>query len=232
MRVVLATIAGVMSFGAAAMAAPSDDPAPPPQSAESRPLGLPKPTPATSPSAPAASGSTGDWLRTVAALGGVLVLVVGAGVAVRGLAKRGGGLMGALGAGGRAPSGLLEVLGRYPVGRGSTLVLLKLDRRVLLVCQNASRVAGGSMSTLSEITDPEDVASILLKARDAEGESMSQKFQSLLTREDRAMDEPQRQPLAAAARPVSPTLKEPAGASNIRGRLQSLKGRRPLEVRA
>lgn len=228
MRAFSATIA-ILVLTVAALAAPTGGE---PASSEALPLGAPRQAPKPDATAPATSaGSVGDWIRTAAALGGVLVLVIGAGWAVRSAARRGGGgLLGALGAGGRAPSGLIEVLGRYPVGRGSTLVLLKLDRRILLVCQNTSRVSGGSMSTLSEITEPEDVASILLKSRDAEGETMTQRFQSLLSREDKAMEEVERQPLATATRSVP--APKPAPASNIRGRLQNLKGRRPLEVRA
>ena len=40
----------------------------------------------------------------------------------------------------------------------------------------------------AEITDPEEVASILVKSRDAEGDTMSERFRSLLTRFDRGMD--------------------------------------------
>jgi flagellar biogenesis protein FliO len=229
MRALFATVA-FLGLAVGALAAPSGDGS---TASESLPLGVPKqiPRPDGSSTPAAATGSVGDWARTAAALAGVLVLVVGAGWVVRSAARRGGGgLLGALGAGGRAPSGLLEVLGRYPVGRGSTLVLLKLDRRILLVCQNTSRVSGGSMTTLSEIVDPEDVASILLKSRDAEGETMSRRFQSLLSREDKAMEEVERQPLAPADRTAS--APKPAPTNNIRGRLQNLKGRRPLEARA
>ncbi len=94
--------------------------------------------------------------------------------------------MGSIGPGGRAPSGLLEVLGRFPVSRGCTLVLLKLDRRVLLVSQTASR-QGSGMTTLCEITDPEEVAAILVKARDEEDESQARKFEAMLRGEGNAV---------------------------------------------
>jgi hypothetical protein len=130
------------------------------------------------------------WIgRTALSLTGVLGLALVAAGAIRLLAKTQGGLRGALGAGGRSPAGLLEILGRYPVGRGSTLVLLKLDRRVLLLSQNAGgRLgAGAGFATLCQITDPEEVASILVKSRDAEGDSMSERFRSMLGRADRTM---------------------------------------------
>lgn len=163
-------------------------------SSESRPLGIsPSPTPSgRRPSAesqpisrelkPAAGGSA----RTVWALTAVLAVIVVAGMAARMIARRHGGLHGALGPGGRSPAGVLEVLGRYPVARGATLVLLKLDRRVLLLSQSAGgRLgAGAGFSTLCEVTDPEEVASILVKTRDAEGESMAHRFRSMLTRFD------------------------------------------------
>lgn len=114
-------------------------------------------------------------LRTIGGLAVVLGLIfVMRWAIVRG-ARRRGGLMGQLGAGGRAPSGLLEVLGRYPVGRGQTLSLLRVDRRVLLLSQTSS-----GFTTLAEITGESDVASILMKAADEEGVSMTHRFQKLL----------------------------------------------------
>jgi len=139
-----------------------------------------------------AASPSQSWLpRTMMALGGVLALALAGGAVMRRLARGHGGLRASLGAGGRAPAGIMEILGRYPVGRGSTLVLLKLDRRVLLISQSAGgRLgAGAGMSTLCEITDPEEVASILVKSRDADGDSMTERFRTMLTRFDRGMDD-------------------------------------------
>lgn len=92
------------------------------------------------------------------------------------LASGGGmGFAAQFGAGGRSPAGLMEVLGRYPVSRGHTLVLLKLDRRVLLLGQSAA-----GFTTLTELTDAEDVASILTKAADTDGKTMTRRFGELL----------------------------------------------------
>ena len=133
---------------------------------ENRPLG---PAPLVhedgSPSAPADRGVLGGMILPLA---GVLAMIAACGYAFRVASAKSGGLMGAIGAGGRAPSGVLSVLGRYPVSRGSTLVLLKVDRRVLLISQSSSRTGGVGMQTLCEITDPEEVASILIKTRDEE----------------------------------------------------------------
>jgi flagellar biogenesis protein FliO len=120
---------------------------------------------------------TDHWLvRTVAALvilGGLLWCVRW--FMIRLAAGGVGGLASQLGAGGRSPQGVMEVLGRYPVSRGHTLVLLKMDRRVLLLGQSPA-----GFTTLSELTDAEDVASILTKTADAEGRTMSRRFGELL----------------------------------------------------
>ncbi len=60
------------------------------------------------------------------------------------------------------------------------LVLMKLDRRVLLLSQTSAGFA-----TLSEITDADDVASILSKSRDEEGESLTARFGAMLRRLER-----------------------------------------------
>jgi flagellar biogenesis protein FliO len=164
---------------AQASPAPSDDPAAQAATTESRPLGAPPQKPAGEPGAsasPFADTFAGNWVgRTILAL----ALVIGLAILMRAVVRRAslgaGGLSGQLGAGGKAPSGLLSVLGRYPIARGQTLVLLKVDRRVLLLCQT-----GAGFTTLSEITQPEEVASILVNARDEEGSSMAARFSNVL----------------------------------------------------
>jgi len=79
-----------------------------------------------------------------------------------------------LGAAGR-PSGVVEILARYPVGKGQTLVLLKLARRVLLVHQH-----GNSMQTLTEVTDPDEVASLLGRIESGSSERDAPRFRNLL----------------------------------------------------
>jgi hypothetical protein len=184
------TVALMLMSGAAAFAEPEfGPPAPTSSQRESRALGAPgtvfRPP---SPSAPRTSDNS--WIgRTTVSLGGVLGVAVAAGAAIRIISKRQGGLRASLGAGGRSPAGILEVLGRYPVGRGATLVLLKLDRRVLLLSQTAvgKLGLGSAFAPLCEITDPEEVASILVKSRDADGDSMAERFRSMLTKFDGAM---------------------------------------------
>ncbi|MDQ7014183.1 MAG: flagellar biosynthetic protein FliO [Planctomycetota bacterium] len=120
------------------------------------------------------------WWRTAGALVLVVAVILFVAAVARKLAGRSGGLMHSFGAGGRSPAGLLQVLGRYPVGRGQTLVLLKLDRRILLVCQSVG-AKGGGMRTLCEVTDPDEVASLLLHAADAEGRSLSARFRDMVS---------------------------------------------------
>ena len=126
-------------------------------------------------------------MTTFGSLALVILVIAGIAAVTRRAALKSGGLWAALGPGGRAPSGVLEVLGRYPVGRGCTLVLLKLDRRILLVSQSSGgKLSGVTMTTLTEVTDVEDVASILLKTRDAETDESAKRFERMLTDADRA----------------------------------------------
>lgn len=121
-------------------------------------------------------------LQTIAALIGVIAVAVGAAWLFRRLAGVAGGFSASMGPAGRAPSGLLEVLGRYPLPGKLTLVMLKFDRRVLLMAQSAGpRGAGSTMTTLCELTDPEDVASVLLKVRQADGTSIAKQFEAVLS---------------------------------------------------
>lgn len=154
-----------------------------------------------------AAAARGWWggsgvIQAIASTGAVIVLIFGTRwVIVRTSRSPLGAasVRSQLGAGGRAPSGLLFVLGRYPVSRGASLVLIQLDRRVLLLSQS-----GAGFQTLSEIGDPEEVASIIAKARDEEGESISAKFSSLLKTFDRRHAESERDDeLRSVVRPIA-----------------------------
>ena len=138
--------------------------------------------------------SLGDgWGQTIIALGGVLLLILGIAQFYKRLARSQGGLAGQIGAGGSAPSGILEVIGRYPIGTGMTMVVLKFDRRVLLVASSAAtrgkHAKSASMQTLCELTEPEEVASVLLKARSASGETIARSFEHALQDADDLTDE-------------------------------------------
>ena len=147
---------------------------------ESRPLLAPqgrKAAPATlEGAASVASDSAGpSWVRVAGALAIVLALIFAARFAIRRVATT-GGLRAQFGAAGRAPSGVLEVLGRYPIARGQSLVLLRVDQRVLLLSQS-----GSGFRTLANFDEPTDVASLLMRTRDEESESLSGKFRHMLS---------------------------------------------------
>ncbi len=89
-----------------------------------------------------------EMVRIGGALGVILILLFG----LRYLVRRLGGPL----AGGRRPSGVVEVLARYPVGKGQSLVLMRLARRILVLHQ-----ASGSMSMLTEVSDPDEVANLI-----------------------------------------------------------------------
>ncbi|TVQ61706.1 MAG: hypothetical protein EA378_08150 [Phycisphaerales bacterium] len=178
--------------------------------------------------------------RTAAALVVVLAIAAAIFLGLRAIAKRTGGFAAMLGPGGRAPAGVLEVLGRYPVGRGQTLVILKLDRRVLLVSQTGGgRLGGGGFQTLCELSEPDDVASILRKTRDESSESMSSRFQQMLKTFDRGHEsrgaDPTRivtsiAPAPIRVRPAPPAPSSPAtpmtgrdAAAALRSRLDALR---------
>lgn len=179
--------------------APQSSASPPTSSSraeiESRGLGSPRaakdPQGAAKPIGKPESTGPADMLRSLWRTGGALAVVLGIAVALawatKRLARTRGTLSAAIGPGGASPSGVLEVLGRYPLSRGITLVLLKIDARVLLVSQSVSR-AGASMQTLCEINEPDQVASILLKASRSERASIADRFQALLSSNDRAIE--------------------------------------------
>ena len=93
------------------------------------------------------SGSGGELLRVGGALAVVLVLAVLLAKAMRRVNRL---------ATGRRPSGVIEIHARYPIARGQTLVLMQLGRRIVLAHQT-----GSTMTTLTEVVDPDEVAALL-----------------------------------------------------------------------
>ena len=123
----------------------------------------------------ASDSNIGSIVRTVGATGMVIALILLLRFAFVKLSGTSGGLRAQLGAAGKAPSGVLFVLGRFPISRGMSLVLLQLDQRVLLLSQT-----GEGFQTLAELTDPDEVASIIRKVKDESGESLTAKFGGML----------------------------------------------------
>lgn len=128
---------------------------------------------------PATGG--GGWARSLASVALVVGLILVLAAAARFVSRRSGSLAATLGPGGRAPSGVLEVLARYPVGRGQVMVLLRIDRRVLLLSQTVGGKSAG-FTTLAQFDDPSEVAAILRQTRDEASESVSARFRQALER--------------------------------------------------
>ncbi len=59
--------------------------------------------------------------------------------------------------GGARPSGIVQILGRFPFDRNHQLVLLECGSRILLIDQQRGR-NGSGLTTLTEFTDREDIA--------------------------------------------------------------------------
>lgn len=165
-----------------------------------RPLGPSDRALGARPAAPAndtasrAAPTGGSITQTLASLGMVIGLILAIGAGLKKLMRSRSGIASALGSmgGGPSPAGILEVLGRYPLSRGTSLVMLKVDRRILLLAQGSTglRVRGGAPmpTTLCEITDPEEVASILIKTNEAEGRSIGASFRQALAGFERQHD--------------------------------------------
>lgn len=206
---------------AAASAAPGPEVGPPAPPAQVQPasaapvlpaLARERATPLGPAGSPGSSGASGASdagavaARGSAPAGGVLDMALPLAVVLaaillvawltRWVMSKGNSFVTALGPGGRAPSGVIEVLGRYPVARGQMLVLVKLDRRVLLLghtspargLRGGLAAAGGGFSTLCDIQDPEQVASILWKVQEGSGEGTAQRFSELLRGRDAESD--------------------------------------------
>jgi flagellar biogenesis protein FliO len=136
-------------------------------------------------------GFSGEILPTAAALAGTLLAIVLARSAIRRFGSRL--------APGQRPSGVVEILARYPVARGQQVVLLKVGRRVLVVHQGAQ-----AMQTLSEFATADDVADIIARceagAKNAKDPARDFSFDALLRTAGKSFDEPARGAVRSEAR--------------------------------
>ena len=134
------------------------------------------------------SGSTlmDQVVPTALALAGTLAAIF----AMRFVVKRFGGNLG--GGFGRAkrPSGVVEVLARYPFARGHHIVLIKVGRRVLVTHQSAQGI-----QTLSEFSSPSEVADLIARCEAGARGTDQFSFDSLLRTNDREFDAPRQQPV-------------------------------------
>ncbi|MEZ6243784.1 MAG: hypothetical protein R3B57_12165 [Phycisphaerales bacterium] len=116
-------------------------------------------------------------VRTLGALGLVVALILALAWAYKRVT--GGRALGRFGA--RAPSGLVEVLARYPLPPRHTLVVLRFGQRVLLVSQPGK---GGEPTTLCELDDPAEVAGVLEIVRESDGRSINARFREAISEAD------------------------------------------------
>lgn len=122
---------------------------------------------------PISGEGASEAVNVGASLAGVLLLIW----VLRALVRRSRGeTAGSRLLGGRAPSGVASVLARYPVARGQQVVLLEVGRRIIVTHQNA-----GTMNTLSEVTDPEELADLRARIAGVERTEVERPFDEALT---------------------------------------------------
>jgi len=125
--------------------------------------------------AAASRGLSSELLTTGVALGATLLVIVLARSAVK---RFGGG-----GAAGKRPSGVVEVLARYPLARGQSIVLIKVARRVIVAHQSSD-----GMKPLSEFSSEEDVADLLARCEAGTRGTSQFSFDAILRQSGKAFD--------------------------------------------
>src|SRR5436190_3001800 len=145
---------------------------------ETKGLGLPAPTAAkvseteapgvaTKLNAPRLGFAGSEFIR----VGGALAAVIGLALIAKIALRRAGGIL----PGADRPSGVVEILARYPIARGQHLILLKLARRIMLLHQS-----GSNMNTICELTDPDEVAALLARLEAGSSGRSAEKFKQVL----------------------------------------------------
>jgi flagellar biogenesis protein FliO len=131
--------------------------------------------------APAAKAPVLDAGRVALALAAVVALIF----LLRWVAKRFFGVTGT-----SRSTRAVQVLSRSPLSPRQQLVLLRVGRRLLIVADG-----GGQMNTLSEITDPDEVAALVGQLQDDHGDRGTKSFGTMFGRM-RGSYEEQHQPHA------------------------------------
>ncbi|MSR40931.1 MAG: hypothetical protein EXS10_03405 [Phycisphaerales bacterium] len=106
-------------------------------------------------------------LPTAGALAAVLLAILGAKWCAQRLGIRLGN--------GRRPSGVVEILARYPVAKGQQVMLMKVARRVLVVHQ-----CGDGMRTLAELSSAEEVADVMARIEAGDRVAKDPRFEASL----------------------------------------------------
>ncbi|MEL6328643.1 MAG: hypothetical protein AAFR38_03195 [Planctomycetota bacterium] len=168
--------------------------------------------------APAEASAAGEVAAALWPLAAVVGTILVLAFVTKKLARGRGGVMGAIGAGGRAPSGVVEVLGRFPIARGQTLILMRIDRRVLVLSQTLTR-RDRRLEVLSELTCPDEIASLVRKCADDERRSAPDAFTERLTSARRALESDPEAERAEIGRVAASVEAKPAGrpAERLRG---------------
>ena len=128
---------------------------------------------------PAAAKPTSWWNGPEAKVIWLLVILIGAAMLVNRYGAKGAAGAKRLAGGGR-PSGVIQVLARYPMGRGSQLMLVECGPRIILMHQQRGR-SGTGISTLSEFTGRDEVAN-LRRRIEAGGRDADESFSKDLER--------------------------------------------------
>ena len=118
---------------------------------------LPRSTAATSPTPGTTETQPSWWNGPEARVVGCLMLLLAGAILFTKYGPK--SMRGAVLTGGSRPSGVVQVLSRFPIGRGRQLLLLECGPRILLLEETKSR-SGGGLQTLSEFSSPEDVAAL------------------------------------------------------------------------
>ncbi|MEM1209893.1 MAG: flagellar biosynthetic protein FliO [Planctomycetota bacterium] len=130
-----------------------------------RPLGLPSNSSSPIDRASAVDGNTGWVLSTLSALGVVLGLVFLARWCLTRMQNGGEPV---------ARTAAVEVLSRVPIGNRQRVMLLRIGGRIVVVGD-----AGGSLSTLAEIDDEQEVAELLQSVSANRSNSAASGFRDL-----------------------------------------------------
>ena len=114
-----------------------------------------------------ANGLFETVLPTAGALAAVIIVILGA----KWAAQR----MGIRLSGGRRPSGVVEILARYPIVKGQQVMLMKVARRILVVHQS-----NDGMRTLAELSSAEEVADLMARIEAGDRVAKDPRFEASL----------------------------------------------------
>jgi flagellar protein FliO/FliZ len=167
----------------------------------------------TQASTSAATSQPFEFRRVVLALGAVIALIFG----LRWVAKRVFVIPGSARA-----SRAVQVLSRSPLAPRQQVLLLQVGRRLVVVADS-----GGTMSTLCQIDDPDEVSSLLAQIMAERGMASPKAFGSVFGRTQNRFDEAMEEgdgissALNGAAAPEEPAVDETR--SEIRGLMDKVR---------